>query len=207
LNGFTSRPAPLGVRLYFYWQNLPPGRGVSLMEMVTAMGTTDPQAIRSSLTRLRKGGVPNPASMSADDRYLAPLPVRWNSRDRKYYDLSRVTGEVIAAQVPGNVMSSAIAQLLTRAATLRGSMDGFAQSARTLLSDPETTQLLLQIRFEEIWRVQDYLVEIGRARQLLELQRGPTLPSGEPQTNQENGDLDSTADADYSDQDVQSEED
>ena len=174
MNPNTWRPAPLDVRLHLYWRNLPHGHGVTLDEMVSAMDAADGQAIRASLTRLRKGRVPDP---SGTTKYLPPLPVRWNSRDRKYYDLSRVTGDIVAQQIPAGVMSGAVAQLLTRVATLHGSIGGLEESAQHLLSDDETKQLLLQIPFEEIWRVQDYLLEIGRARQLLELQRGSQTPA------------------------------
>jgi hypothetical protein len=151
-------------------------------EMASAMDVIDYQAIRSSLTRLRKGRVRNPASPGD---YFRPLPVRWNLRDRKYYDLSRVDGEAVLARVPGDILSSAFKDVLTRVATVESSMgqDGLADAAaKGLLNDEETRELLLQIPFNEIWRVQDYLQGIARARQLLELQPGTTsrtLPAGQ----------------------------
>jgi len=176
----TFEIASLDVRLFLYWDNLPPGRGVTMEEMAAAMDVGDYQCIRNSLTRLRKGLVRNPAVHGS---YFRPLPVRWNRPDRKYYDFSNISGETVLAQVPHNVLSSAFGDVLTRVATLESSMgsDGMGRVAY-LLNSGELRALLAQIPFDEIWRVQDYLQGIARARQLLELQQGdspPQLPSGE----------------------------
>ena len=189
-----TRPAPLDVRLHLFWRGsltrdrggLPPGRGVAMEEMVSAMSVGDPQVIRASLTRLRQGRVRNPADRGT---YLPPLPVRWNSRDRLYYDLGSMTPEAVAAQIPGGVLSGAVGDLLTRVATIRSSVgqDGLADSADRLLSDADTRELIRQIPREEIWEVQDHLQAISRARELLALSGGveQALPAGE-ETEDEN---------------------
>lgn len=167
----SARPASRDFRLFSYWVGLPPGRGVTMNEMMEAMDVIDPQAIRSSLTRLRKGRVPDP---SRPGTYLRPLPVRWNAPDTLYYDLSNVSGDLVAAQVPGSILSGAFGQLLSRIATLESAMgsDGLVRSAERLLDDDETRMLIQQIPLGEIWGVQDRLLRIARARELLELQQG-----------------------------------
>jgi len=174
----NSRIASLDVRLFLYWENMPPGRGVLMDEMAVAMNVFDNQAIRSSLTRLRKGRVRNPAE---PDSCFRPLPIRWNVRDGKYYDLSNISGEAVLAHVPESVLSGAFSSVLTRVATLESSMgsDGMGRVAY-LLDNGELRELLRQIPFEEIWRVQDYLQGISRAKHLLELREASQqLPSGQ----------------------------
>jgi hypothetical protein len=98
-----------------------------------------------------------------------------------YYDLSNISPESVMAQIPGSILSGAFSGVLTRVATLEASMGphglGAAATAKHLLSDSEMRALLLQIPFDEIWRVQDYLQGIARARQLLELQTSSTKPA------------------------------
>lgn len=168
----TTNSASLNFRLFDFWVNLPPGSGVSMGDMLDALDVDDPQSIRSTLTRLRKGVVPDP---SVPGTNLRPLPVRWNPADGLYYDLSSLPSEAIAAQVPGNILSSAIGQLLVRTTTLQSSMgrDGLVRSAQ-LLGDADIRSLLIQVPLRDIWRVQDQIQQIGRARQLLELQNGQT---------------------------------
>lgn len=173
------RPAPLDVRLFFYWENVPPGMGVTMRDMMSAMAVTDPQAIRSSLVRLRRGRVPHPT----EPGHLRVKPVRWNSRDRRYYDLSRVTPDAVAAQVPGSILTTAFATLLTRAATLDSSMgeEGLVRSAQQLLDDDDTRRLIAQLPLPTIWQVHATVLRIAQARQLFELNAaggGLPLPEG-----------------------------
>ena len=77
----------LDAQLFFWWDSLPPGRGVTMTEMCQVMGVVDPQAIRNSLVRIRQGRVKDPSSTSK----LSPKPVRHNAADGKYYDLMHST--------------------------------------------------------------------------------------------------------------------
>ena len=130
----TSRPASLDFRLFSYWAGLPSGRGVTMDEMMEAVDTGDPQTIRSSLTRLRKGQVPDPSQPGYS---LRPLPVRWNSTDRRYYDMSSVSREAVANMIPSQVFTGAFAELMSRVETLDSSMgqDGLVRSAQHLLEN------------------------------------------------------------------------
>ena len=162
------RPVSLDFRLFSFWIGLPPGTGVTMDEMMAAVGATDPQIIRISLSRLRQGKAADP---SVRGGRLRPLPVRWNSSDRKYYDLSNLSPDAVDAQIPGLVLSGAMAQLLTRASTLNSSLgeDGLIRSADQWLQDKDIRKLLEQVPLAEIWQVQDHLREIARARELLSL--------------------------------------
>ena len=183
-----TRAASLNVRLYLWWTNVvPDGRGMSMDEMMDAMDVADSQTIRVALTRLRQGRVRNPAESGA---YFPPLPVRWNAGNRLYYDLSSMTPEAVAAQVPGGILAGTIGELLNRVATIESSLgrDGLVASAERLLGDVDTRALILQIPLEEIWAVQDHLQAIGRARELLALPPGggrEPLPSPEEQEAEE----------------------
>lgn len=177
----NGRPASLDFRLYSFWRNLPPGTGVTMEEMQDAMDVDDRQLIRMSLTKLRKGKVRDP---SGGGRTLQPLPVRWNPRNRRYYDLSRLTTELVAAQVPDHIMSATFSQLMTRCLTIDSAMgaDGFEESAHQLLDDDGIRALIEQLPLPTIWQVQAIVFRIGQARQLLELEerrRDRSLPPGD----------------------------
>lgn len=167
------RNASLDFRLFQYWVNLPPGRGVRMSEMMEAVDASDPQIIRSSLTRLRKGEVPDP---SRPGHPLRALPIRWNSTDKKYYDMSSVNPDVVRAMVPGQIFSGAFGELMSRVATLDSAMgqDGLVRSAQQLLDDVHTRELIRQLPLEDIWRIHATVLSIGQARQLLELESART---------------------------------
>ena len=116
---------------------------------------------------MRKGQIPNPAERGT---YFAARPVRWNSSDRMYYDLSQVTDDSVMQQIPGEILSQAMGDLITRTGTIHSAVgeDGLYRAARTLLSDQATRALIQQLPLPEIWRAQDQLRLIGRARLLLE---------------------------------------
>ncbi len=167
------RNASLDFRLFQYWVGLPPGRGVQMSEMVEAVDASDPQIIRASLTRLRKGQVPDP---SRPGRRLRTLPIRWNSTDRKYYDMSSVNQEAVRAMIPNQILSGAFSELLSRVTTLDNAMgqDGLVRSAQNLLDDAHTRELIRQLPLEDIWRIHARVLAIGQARQLLEIQSAHT---------------------------------
>ena len=165
--------------LYMYWTlGVMPGVGVSMGEMMQALDVNDPQQLRSALTRLRKGEVPDPDAPGAR---LPILSVRYNTADRLYYDLGRLTGDAVERQVPGEIYAEQMAQLLTRAITLNHGIGprGMVRSA-DLLANPEIRDLISQFPVEEVYRVEDVVRELGRARHLLALQDGgrPELPDG-----------------------------
>ena len=159
--------ASLDVRLFFWWDSLPPGRAVTMSEMVTAMGVSDPQAIRNALTRLRKGRGRDPSSKG----HLRPLPVRHNAGDSRYYDLSKVTGDNVAAQIPARILSDQFREILTRALTVQSAMGrgGLAVSAEQYLGDDDLRKLIGQIKVEEAWQVHGTFLEIAKARDLLDV--------------------------------------
>jgi len=174
-----SRPASLDFRLFSYWVGLPPGRGVTMDEMMEAVDAGDPQTIRSSLTRLRKGQVPDPSQPGYP---LRPLPVRWNPQDRRYYDMSNVSREAVAAMIPSQVFTGAFAELMSRVETLDSSMgqDGLVRSAQHLLDNAHTRDLIRQLPLPNIWQIHNTVLRIAQARQLLELQSvrsGEALPA------------------------------
>jgi len=175
----TSRPASLDFRLFSYWVVIPPGRGVTMNEIMESVDTGDPQTIRSSLTRLRKGQVPDPSQPGYP---LRPLPVRWNSQDRRYYDMSNVNREAVAAMIPSQVFTGAFAELMSRVDTLDSSMgqDGLVRSAQHLLDDIYTRELIRQLPLPNIWRIHNSVLRIAQARQLLEIESirsGEALPA------------------------------
>ena len=175
----SSRPASLDFRLFSYWVNLPPGRGVTMGEMMGAVDASDPQIIRSSLTRLRKGQVSDPSHPGSQ---LRPLPIRWNPANRKYYDVSNVNPEAVAARIPGQIFTGAFGELLSRVTTLDSSMgtDGLVRSAQHLLDDIHTRELIRQLPLSDIWQIHATVLRIAQARQLLELQSarsGGALPT------------------------------
>lgn len=172
----------LDAQLFFWWDSLPPGRGSTMDEMQSTTGVTDPQIIRNALVRLRRGKVKDPSSSGR----LRPRPIRYNTRDGRYYDLSRVTPELVASQVPGMVLADIVKQLLTRAITLESAMgpDGLALSAEQYLSDPELRELIGQLPIRDAWKVHGVVVHITEARQLLAIEEarhtagqlpGPTI--------------------------------
>ncbi len=152
-------------RLFMFWTTVPPGVGVSMDEMMEAVGVSDPQPIRSALTSLRKGTVRDPDDPSA---FLPRLPVRHNPNDHLYYDLSRVDGGAIAEMVPGNTLDSEFGYLWTRITNVSSAMgqEGFLTAAE-LLANPETRELVAQIPIERIYHVGDTVREIERARIML----------------------------------------
>lgn len=167
------RNASLDFRLFQYWVGLPPGHGVRMREMMEAVNTSDPQVIRSSLTRLRKGAVPDPSSPGSQ---LRALPIRWNSTDKKYYDMSSVNQEIVRAMIPSQIFSGAFGELLSRVTTLDSAMgqDGLVRSAEHLLDDVHARELIQQLPLEDIWRIHATVLRISQARQLLELQSART---------------------------------
>ena len=164
-----ARATSLPFNLFAYWQSVPPGVGVSMAEMMQALGVTDTQAIRGALTQLRKGEVPDPAERG---RVLRPLPIRYNNADHLYYDFSQMSADAVLQQIPGTILTGSFGQLLTRVTTLDSSMgrNGLAGSAQQLLNDEETRALIRQLPFETIWRAHGVVLQIAQARQLLELE-------------------------------------
>jgi len=155
-------------------------------DMMEAVDASDPQVIRSSLTRLRRGQVPDP---SQPGDYLRPLPIRWNPQDRNYYDMSNISRDAISAMIPGQILSGAFEELLTRVSTLDSSMnqDGLVRAAH-LLGDRHTRDLIAQLPLREIWRIHNTVLGIAQARQLLELQEarsGGSLPESTIDSSQE----------------------
>lgn len=164
----NSRRASLDFRLFSYWVNLPSGRGVTMGEMMKAVDASEPQIIRSSLTRLRKGKVSDPSRPGSQ---LRPLPIRWNPADCEYYDMSKFNQEAVAAQIPGRILSGAFGELVNRVATLDSSMgqDGLVRSAQ-LLDDTHIRDLIGQLPLDQIWQIHATVLKIAQAKQFLELQ-------------------------------------
>jgi len=182
----SSRPASLDFRLFSYWVNLPSGRAVTMDDMMGAVDASDTQVIRSSLTRLRRGQVSDP---SRPGDYLRPLPIRWNPQDRNYYDMSNISRDAISAMIPGQILSGAFEELLTRVSTLDSSInqEGLVRAAH-LLDDRHTRDLIAQLPLREIWRVHNTVLGIAQARQLLELQEARSrgsLPESTIDSSQE----------------------
>ncbi len=186
LDSISSRPASLDFRLFSYWANLPSGQAVTMDDMMEVVDASDPQVIRSSLTRLRRGQVPDP---SRPGDYLRPLPIRWNSQDRNYYDMSNISRDAVSAMIPGQILSGAFEELLTRVSTLDSSMnqEGLVRAAH-LLDDRHTRDLIAQLPLREIWRIHNTVLGIAQARQLLELQEAQSrgsLPESTIDSSQE----------------------
>lgn len=167
-------------QLYFYWDGLPPGTAVTMQDMLEVLGVQDPQRIRQTLTRIRKGEVRDPSSKGK----LVPKPVRFDTRTRKYYDLSKVNPQMVASQVPGSILSTQISELLTRALTLSSSVgdDGLALSAEQYLQDDQIKELILQLPTEKMWQVHGTVLELAKARHLLALRAGPDQGQLPPQS-------------------------
>ena len=171
-----ARPS-LDLRLFFWWDNLPPGRGVTMDDMLEAMGAGDAQTIRISLTRIRQGKVKDPSRRNG---FLRPVPIRYNAADRRYYNLEKVTPDLVAQQVPAQVLTSVVSQILNRVLTLDSAIGhGLVLSAQNFLSDDDLRQLLAQLPLEGAWRVHETTLRIAQARQLLalaEARNGGQLP-------------------------------
>lgn len=162
-----STTASLDLRLFLWWDGLPPGRGASMREMMREMNASDPQVIRVTLTRIRQGKVRDPSRQGGR---LRPLPIRHNPADDLYYNLGKVTPDLVAQQVPGQILTSVVAELLNRVITIENAMGpGLTISADTFLSDQDLRQLLAQLPMEGAWRVHEMTLMIARARQLLAL--------------------------------------
>jgi hypothetical protein len=146
--------------LHVYWQNIPGGVGVRMIDMLDATGAADPQQIRAVLTRLRKGYQDFP-----------PLAVRYNPADGRYYDMARLNADAIEQHVAGNIFVSQVTNLLTRAMTLRFAIGGVVDAA-ALLQHDEIRVLLAQLPVEIVYQVEDTWREIGRARNQLLLGPG-----------------------------------
>ncbi len=172
----NQQPVSLDVQLYLWWDGLPPGTGVTMQEMLVNLGVNEPQAIRNSLTRIRKGRVRDPSA----DGYLAPKPVRYDSASRSYYDLSKTTPDVVAAQVPGNILAQQITQLLTRAFTLNEALNGLALAADQYLEYPEIRALIGQLPLETMRLASTTVQELAWARNLLAIEevKREQLPPG-----------------------------
>ena len=166
-------------QLYFFWDEVLPGTGITMEDMMEALGVQDTQRIRQSLTRIRKGEVRDPSSNGT----LVPKPVRYDSGTKKYYDLSKVNPQLVASQVPGSILSNQISEMLTRAITLSSTVgeDGLALSAEQYLQDDQIRELILQLPSEKMWQVHDTVLELAKARQLLALQPGPDQGQLPPQ--------------------------
>lgn len=165
----------LDAQLFFWWDSLPPGRGVTMSEMCQILGVADPQMIRNSLVRLRKGIVRDPSSKGR----LQPKPIRYNTADAKYYDLMHSTPNTVAAQIPGNILAETVKELLVRALTLENALGGLALSAQQYLDHDDLRALIAQLPTDIMWRVHDTFLRIAQARQLLALEearRGQALP-------------------------------
>lgn len=158
-------------RLYLFWVAVPPGVGVSMRQMLDSLSEWYPkiqvQAVRSALTNLRKGKVRDPNEPGA---YLPKLAVRFDHVSRRYYDFGRLDSAALEQMVPESVLNRSFSDLLTRTTTLNSAMgeDGFLKSAE-LLRDDEIRMVIGQIPFNLIYRVEDTIKEIGRAKRLLEL--------------------------------------
>ena len=163
-----NRRASLDVRLFFWWDALPPGTAVTMNEMLDAMHVNDAQTIRSSLTRLRKGGVRDPSG----EGHLVPKPIRFDWASHRYYDLSKSTPDTVAAQVPGRILAERMAELLTRALTLESALgsDGLALSASQYLANDDIKELIRQLPTEAMWNVHGVIQELAKARQLLAIE-------------------------------------
>ena len=169
------RNLSLDQRLFFYWDGLPIGTGVTMGEMVDAMGVIDPQHIRNALVRIRKGEVGDPTSNGR----LVLRPIRYDSLTRRYYDLSKATPDLVRRQVPGHIVAQQVGQLLTRALTLMNSLGehGLALSAQEYLSHDEIRDLLTQLPIDKMWQAENAIRELSRARQIIAIRDSKAQPS------------------------------
>ena len=160
-----NRPASLDLRLFLWWDALPPGTGATMAEMQEAMDVDSPQLISNALTRLRRGNLKDPSS----DGFLVRKPIRYDTTTRKYYDLSKITPDKVAAQVPGSILGDQVSQLLTRALTLQSALgtEGLALSASQYLEHDDIRELLAQLPTEKMWDAHGVLQELAKARHLL----------------------------------------
>lgn len=172
MNGHTN--LSLEQRLFFYWDGVPPGTGVTMEQMLSDLEVYDPQYIRNAFVRIRKGEVTDPTSNGR----LVPKPIRYNSVTRRYYDLSKATPDLVQQQVPGQILAQQVGQLLTRALTLMHSLNenGLALSAQEYLNYDEIRDLLTQLPIDGMWQAENVIRELSRARQLIEIRdaKAPT---------------------------------
>ena len=158
-------------RLYLFWTAMPAGVGVSMRQMLDSLSEWYPkiqaQAVSSALTNLRKGKVRDP---NEPGLYLPKLAVRFDHVTKRYYDFGRLSSATLEKMVPESVLNRSFSDLLTRTTTLNSAMgeDGFLKSTE-LLRDDEIRTVIGQIPFNLIYRVEDTIKEIGRAKRLLEL--------------------------------------
>jgi hypothetical protein len=154
-------------RLFAYLDRLTPGVGVTMNELMGVADVIEPQTVRNSLTRLRKGEVPDPKVRGAR---LKPIPVRYNPSDRRYYNLARLSSDSIEAQIPGQILNSRVSDLITRAMTLDSAMgaDGLV-TATVMLKDSDIRSLLAQLPIRDLQRAQNVVTQLAMARNLIEI--------------------------------------
>ena len=170
-------------RLFQFWTAMEPGVGNSMQQMLDALSVhypnPRPQAVRSALTALRKGGVIDP---SKQERYLPRLFV-WHYKPTKlYYDFGRMSPDTVQDQIPGITLENIFRGLLTRAGNLNSTMgqNGVARS-RHFLSDDQFREMVNQIPIETIEQVAGVLAEAVQAKvALLGQQNIQQLPGGTP---------------------------
>jgi len=92
--------------------------------------------------------------------------------------MSNVSRDAVSAMIPGQILSGAFEELLTRVSTLDSSMnqDGLVRAAH-LLDDRHTRDLIAQLPLREIWRIHHTILGIAQARQLLELKEAQSRGS------------------------------
>jgi len=177
----SDRPASRAFRLYNFWVGQPPGRGVTMDEMMEVADVSDPQPVRIALVQLRKGRVPDPDRRGWK---LRPLPVNYNPGDRLYYNVAQITDENVGDQIPEGIWNLQLTQLMTRALTFETAFgeDGFERSVHDLLSEQGTRRALEQIPIQKIWQAKDAIEAISRARWMIESgTRLGVLPQGPEQ--------------------------
>lgn len=162
MSGYT-----IGLRLHTLFANTAPGVGLTMDEILEGLGERDPQRIRQALVDVRKGKVHNPATREK----LRPLPVVWNSRNKRYYNLAAASSDMVERQIPGQILTRLVNELLTRVLTIGSAMgeDGIVRAAH-MLEDRDVRNLLLQVPYNELHRVTQQTLELSNARQLLEIE-------------------------------------
>jgi hypothetical protein len=165
----VPRPISIAFELFTWWVSVPPGVGVTMDEMMDQISVGDSQTVRNALVQLRMGRVRDP---SRPGQFLRRIPIRYSHAERKYYDFGKVTSSGVDAQIPGGVLANRFGELLTRVATLDSAMgaDGLVRSADQLLDDAGTRSLIAQLPLKRIWDVATLALQVGQARQLLEME-------------------------------------